>query len=135
MNEMNLAITLVLGLGAFFLGRYLAQLKQKSTSAILEAQVAQERATNQQKSQALEVLQSEKERLSQDLIRSQSQGEQLTAKLNDQKKELENIQERLKPKAKNLPNKTKKTSILSSSRFKRRLSSLKSASNLPTKTI
>lgn len=105
MNEMNLAITLVLGLGAFFLGRYLTQLKQKSTSAILEAQVAQERATNQQKSQALEVLQSEKERLSQDLIRSQSQGEQLTAKLNDQKKELENIQERFTSEFENLAQK------------------------------
>ena len=105
MNEMNLAITLVLGLGAFFLGRYLAQLKQKGTSAILEAQVAQERATNQQKSQALEVLQSEKERLSQDLIRSQSQGEHLTAKLNDQKKELENIQERFTSEFENLAQK------------------------------
>ena len=105
MNEMNLAITLVLGLGAFFLGRYLAQLKQKGTSAILEAQVAQERATNQQKSQALEVLQSEKERLSQDLIRSKSQGEHLTAKLNDQKKELENIQERFTSEFENLAQK------------------------------
>ena len=105
MNEMNLAITLVLGLGAFFLGRYLEQLKQKGTSAILEAQVAQERATNQQKSQALEVLQSEKERLSQDLIRSQSQGEHLTAKLNDQKKELENIQERFTSEFENLAQK------------------------------